>query len=135
MINCLRCLPRQPDVKLSKTSDGKWTCKLQGVDIYDPLESTVRSTDAARVAAWFLDEDFDGRCFCITQAFFPKQGAWDSIARDLKSSVAADGFEAFNGTRSLPFGAGKHRRIAVKVIDPRGNEVMTIQTLTRSEPL
>ena len=125
----------QPDVKLSKTSDGKWTCKLQGVDIYDPLESTVRSTDAARVAAWFLDEDFDGRCFCITQAFFPKQGAWDSIARDLKSSVAADGFEAFNGTRSLPFGAGKHRRIAVKVIDPRGNEVMTIQTLTRSEPL
>ena len=119
----------QPDITLSNTPDDRWVCELRGVDIYDPVTSIVQSTDASRVAAWFLDEDFDGRCFCITQACFPKQGAWENIARDLKSGVAADGFAAFDGTRSLPFSAGKHGRIAVKVIDPRGNEVMTIRSL------
>ena len=121
----------QPDIVLSQAPDKRWVCELQGVDIYDPVTSIVRSTDAGRVAAWFLDGDFDGRCFCITQAFFPKQGAWKAIARDLKSTAAADGFATFDGTSSLPFRAGKHQRIAVKVIDPRGNEVMTIRSLDR----
>lgn len=121
----------QPDIALSKAPADNWVCELLGVDTYDPVTSIVHSTGANRVAAWFLDEDFDGRCFCITQAFFPKQKAWSDIARDLKSTVAADGLAAFDGTRSLPFLAGKHRRIAVKVIDPRGNEVMTIRSLDR----
>ena len=121
----------QPDIVLSEALDDHWVCELRGVDIYDPVTSIVRSTDAGKVAAWFLDGDFDGRCFCITQAFFPRQGAWDGIARDLKSTAAAEGFATLDGTSSLPFRAGKHRRIAVKVIDPRGNEVMTIRTLDR----
>ena len=108
-------------------------CTLRGVDIYDPLAGTNVSTDAAKVAAWFLDTDFDGRCFCATQAFFPDQEAWDNIARDLKSSVAADRFASFDGTQSLPFRAGKYDRIAVKVIDLRGNEVMTLKPLNSSE--
>ena len=123
----------QPDVRLRRHSEGEWVCELRGVDIYDPVKSTVQQTEAAKVAAWFLDEDFDGRCFCITQAFFPNQGAWEKIARDLQSATAAEAFTAFDATRSLPFHAGTHRRIAVKVIDPRGNEVMTIKPLDQLE--
>jgi adenine-specific DNA-methyltransferase len=118
----------QPDIQLTRTKEG-WVCKLVGVDIYDPLTNTVRSTGAAKVAAWFLDRDFDGRCFCITQAFFPDRDAWDKIANALKSRADEEAFAKLAGTESIPFEAGRHRRIAVKVIDPRGNEVMAIKPL------
>ena len=81
------------------------------------------------MAAWFLDSDYDGRCFCITQAFFPDQDAWEKIAKALGSSADAEAFEKFSGTESLPFKLGKHKRIAVKVIDPRGNEVTAVRQL------
>jgi adenine-specific DNA-methyltransferase len=118
----------QPEVKVKETKEG-WVCTLKGVDIYNPVENTVRSSGADKVAAWFLDSDFDGRCFCITQAFFPDQNAWDKIAKALGSSADPEAFAALKGTVSLPFSKGKYSRIAVKVIDPRGNEVMAVRKL------
>ncbi len=114
-----------PRVSLSHKK-GEYTVTMEGVDIYDPVTNTIRATDADKVAAWFLDSDYDGRTFCITQAFFPDSSAWDKLARALKTMVDPERFEAFSGTRSLPFEAGEHQRIAVKVIDPRGNEVMRV---------
>lgn len=119
----------EPDIEVKKVKDGEYLCTLLGVDIYDPVTNVVRSSGAEKVAAWFLDQDFDGRCFCVTQAFFPDQDAWEKIAKALGSSADLDAFEAFKGTTSLPFKAGKHRRIAVKVVDPRGNEVMALRSL------
>lgn len=118
----------QPDVEVDRSGED-WVVELKGVDIYDPVANTVRSTGADKVAAWFLDQDFDGRTFCITQAFFPDQDAWEKLAKALKGSADPEAFEAFKGTKSLPFSAGKHNRVAVKVIDPRGNEVMSIRKL------
>ena len=118
----------QPDIKVKHTKDG-WVCELEGVVIYNPADNTIRSANADKVAAWFLDSDYDGRCFCATQAFFPDRDAWEKIAKALGSQADAEAFEAFNGTKSLPFEKGKHARIAVKVIDPRGNEVMAIRRL------
>ena len=66
---------------------------------------------------------------CITQAFFPRQDAWEKIARALGSAADADAFATFGGTTSLPFKPGRHKRVAVKVIDPRGNEVMAVRRL------
>jgi adenine-specific DNA-methyltransferase len=115
-----------PKTKPAEASNPEWIVEMEGVDIYDPVTNTVQATDAGKVAAWFLDSDYDGRTFCITQAFFPDASAWEKLARALKSVVDADRFAAFSGTRSLPFAAGEHQRIAVKVIDPRGNEVMRV---------
>jgi adenine-specific DNA-methyltransferase len=119
----------QPEVEVRPAGDGQFVVTLEGVDVYDPIENVVRSTGADKVAAWFLDSDYDSRCFCITQAFFPRQDAWEKIAKALGESADAEAFAAFAGTTSLPFRAGKHRRIAVKVIDPRGNEVMAVRSL------
>jgi adenine-specific DNA-methyltransferase len=119
----------QPEVRVEKDDEDEWSCTLAGVDIYDPVENTIRSTGADKVAAWFLDSDYDGRCFCTTQAFFPDQDAWDRIAKALGASADSEPFRSFKGTTSLPFKAGKHRRIAVKVIDPRGNEVMAVRSI------
>ncbi len=106
-----------------------YTVKMEGVDIYDPVNNAVLDTGASKVAAWFVDGDYDGRTFCITQAFFPDRSAWEKLSRALKGVVDEDRFEAFSGTVSLPFAAGKHRTVAVKVIDPRGNEVMRVHAL------
>ncbi len=115
-----------PEIEVKPAKGGMHTVTLKGVDIYDPVENTVRSTGASKVAAWFLDSDFDNRCFCTTQAFFPNQDAWAKIAKALGSAGNEEAFATFKGTVSLPFEAGEHKRVAVKVIDPRGNEVMTV---------
>lgn len=99
---------------------------MEGVDIYDPVGNVVIPTGAEKVAAWFLDSDYDGKTFCITQAFFPDAKAWEKLSKALTGVVDADRFAAFAGTKSLPFPVGKYRRAAVKVIDPRGNEVMKV---------
>ncbi|MBL4844233.1 MAG: hypothetical protein JKY65_01795 [Planctomycetes bacterium] len=119
----------QPEVILTQAGDGCWTCDLAGVDIYDPVNNIVRSTGAEKVAAWFLDTDYDGRCFCISQAFFPDKTAWEKIAKALGLDTDAEPFSSYSSTTSLPFRGGESRKIAVKVIDPRGNEVMTVRKL------
>ena len=118
-----------PRTELEMTDNGEYIVKMEGVDIYDPVENKNYSANADRVAAWFLDTDYDGRTFCITQAFFPDKTAWSKIARALKGVIDEERFEKFSGTESLPFPAGEHARAAVKVIDPRGNEVMRIHDL------
>ena len=102
---------------------------MEGVDVYNPVDNMVTSEGADKVAAWFIDSDYDGRTFCITQAFFPDKKAWNKIDRALKGVIDPESFENFSGTTSLPFPAGEHQRVAVKVIDPRGNEVMRVLNL------
>ncbi|HXG64522.1 MAG TPA: hypothetical protein VNO70_05405, partial [Blastocatellia bacterium] len=118
-----------PRTALRTTGDGLYVIEMQGVDIYNPVDNTLLPTSADKVAAWFLDSDYDGRTFCITQAFFPDKSAWEKLARALKGVVDEDLFAAFSGTVSLPFPAGQYKRAAVKVIDPRGNEVMRVHRL------
>ncbi len=119
----------EPRTRLERAEDGEYIVVMEGVDVYNPVDNMVTSEGSDRVAAWFIDSDYDGRTFCITQAFFPDKKAWSKIARALKGVIDEERFENFSGTTSLPFPAGEHQRVAVKVIDPRGNEVMRVHTL------
>lgn len=118
-----------PRMALNTNTDGMFRVTLEGVDIYNPVENTILATNVDKVAAWFVDSDYDGRTFCITQAFFPDKSAWEKLAKALKSVIDEGAFDALSGTISLPFVAGPHKRVAVKVIDPRGNEVMRVMRL------
>ena len=118
-----------PRTALQKTDNGEYIVKMEGVDIYNPVDNTVSSAGADKVAAWFVDADYDSRTFCITQAFFPDKSAWDKIARALKGVIDEDRFEQFSGTESFPFPVGEHACVAIKIIDPRGNEVMRVHNL------
>jgi adenine-specific DNA-methyltransferase len=113
---------------------GELVVHMDGVDLYDPVANALQATSAGKVAAWFLDTDYDGKVFCICQAFFPDKTAWEKLARALKTSVSEGAFEALSGTTSLPFKPGPRQCVAVKVIDPRGNEVMRVHRLDGKYP-
>lgn len=122
----------EPDARLHR-SGSDFTVELMGMDVYDPATGEVSSSGTDGVAAWFLDTDYDRRSFLVSQAFFPgaSGGAdpWARLGRALRGWVDPDAFEALRGTTSLPFAAGQHGRVAVKVIDFRGNEAIKIVDL------
>lgn len=115
----------QPRIRIVGKGD-ELIAHMDGVDIYDPVKNSLEGTKADKVAAWFLDTDYDGRTFHICQAFFPDKSAWEKLARALGSTVEESVWATFIGTASLPFKPGQHGRVAIKVIDPRGNEVMAV---------
>ncbi|MBA7607857.1 hypothetical protein ES703_15026 [subsurface metagenome] len=120
----------QPDVAVTPQKDDTYVVELRGVDIYDPIKGEVKSTSGENVAAWFLDTDYDGATFHISQAFFPGDAkAWKRLERALKAQIDEETFQQMRSTESFPFKAGEHKRIAAKVIDFRGNEVMRIEKL------
>ena len=122
----------QPRSTLTEAKDGTCTVTVEGVDIYDPVKNSIEATSASKVAAWFLDTDYDGKVFCICQAFFPDKSAWEKLNRALKGSIEEGAFEALSGTTSIPFKIGERKTVAVKVIDPRGNEVMKVHRIGRA---
>ena len=121
---------------LTPQDDGDCVVEVEGMDVYDPVSNALYPSDRTRIAAWFLDTDYDGRTFCICQAFFPDKAKWDKLARALGNVGAVEpaAFEALSGFRSLPFarparlGEGETWKVAVKVIDPRGNEGLRVLT-------
>ena len=119
----------QPRTRLAAAGGGEWQVHMEGVDIYDPVKNSIEATNAGKVAAWFVDTDYDGKVFCICQAFFPDKSAWEKLARALKGSIEEGAFDKLSGTISLPFKPGERQTVAVKVIDPRGNEVMRVHRL------
>ena len=123
-----------------RLADGQWTLEMQGMDVYDPINNALHPTSRDRIAAWFVDTDYDGRSFCICQAFFPDRKKWDKLARALgdKGVVDESRFDELTGFESLPFAPppklppGQPWRVAVKVIDPRGNEGLRVVTMPTS---
>ncbi|MCY4386688.1 MAG: site-specific DNA-methyltransferase [Desulfurellaceae bacterium] len=123
----------QPDVELEKITEGddqgKCRVSVLGFDYYNTKTGGVESGGADKIAMWLLDPDYDGRSLFPRQVFFPMADAkdgWAKLARNLKAEIDEDLIEAYRGTVSLPFAAGEHRRIAVKIIDDRGIESLKI---------
>ena len=120
----------------TRQDDGHYVVEVEGMDVYDPAANEILPTDKERIAAWFVDTDYDGRTFCICQAFFPDKGQWKKLAKALGGAGLVDegAFDALSGLRSVPFprpsrlGPGERWRVAVKVIDPRGNEGLRVLT-------
>lgn len=118
----------------TKQPDGEYRVEVEGMDVYDPVSNSLFPTDKERIAAWFLDTDYDGRTFCICQAFFPDKSKWGKLAKALGDTgvVEEDAFEALSGLTSLPFPRparlqkGEKWRVAIKLIDPRGNEGLRV---------
>jgi len=125
-----------PDAKVRKASkkgpEGQalYEVELRGLDLFDPQSMDTESVNGESVPCWMLDTDYDGLCFYATQVFFPKTSAWDNLQRSLRATFEDSIWEHLAGTVSEPFVLGERRRVAVKVIDERGNELMRVLDVT-----
>ncbi len=120
-----------PDVKLEESDDGLFQLSVEGVDSFDPSTGDVVSFGRTGIDAWFLDDDYDGNVFRVAQAFFPVTDAWSKLQQALKGTVDAALLEDLHGWTSMPFSAGEHGRIAVRVVAEDGNASEVIRGLGR----
>ena len=123
----------QPDVEVERIekgeNQGKFHVSVQGFDYYNTRTGNVESGGSDKIAMWMLDPDYDGRSLFPRQVFFPmssKKDGWAKLARNLKAAIDENLIEAYRGTVSLPFEAGEHGRIAIKIVDDRGIESLKI---------
>ncbi len=119
----------QPEIKVTKNEDKQYQVELLGLDVFDPITMEVTHRGGGDVPAWFLDTDYNDLCFHVSQAFFPRTSAWDNLKKALKGEYEESVWDHLSGTTSAPFEAGKHKQIAVKVIDDRGNELLVVRKL------
>ena len=123
----------QPDAVLRQIKRGedrdKWEVEVHGFDYYNTKTGQIDSGGAAQISTWLLDTDYDGRSLFPRQVFFPMVGerdGWAKLARNLNAEIDEEAIEAYRGTVSLPFELGKHKRVAIKIIDDRGIESLKI---------
>ena len=119
----------EPRTKVEMSEDDEYIVVMEGVDVYNPVDNMVTSEGGDRVAAWFIDSDYDGRTFCITQAFFPDKKAWSKIARALKGVIDAERFRELQRHDLLAVSGGRTSTRRRQSHRPRGNEVMRVHNL------
>ncbi len=122
-----------PDVELQtagKRDDGTPLHRvvIKGLDIFRPDTMETDEIKAENLPCWMLDTNYNGMAFLASQIFFPKTSAWDNLQKSLKGQFADSVWEHLAGTVSEPFVLGDKRRIAVKAIDERGNELMVVKS-------
>lgn len=121
-----------PEVKLirqkskAKSGEHQYHVTLLGLDVFDPVSMEVDHKSGNDVPAWFLDVNYNGLCFHVSQAFFPRTGAWESLKKALKGEYSETVWDHLAGNESAPFEVSKGQQVAVKVIDDRGNELMVV---------
>ena len=122
-----------PDVRVERAADGDYRVALLGLDVFDPVAMDSDHREGADVPAWFLDTDYNGLCFHVCQAFFPRTAAWTALRRSLRGEFDESVWPHLSGTVSAPFRAGEHGEVAVKAVDDRGNELMVVKRLSEAE--
>ncbi len=101
--------------------------RLNGVDIFDPRTGKVRSDSADGIACWFIDTDYDGESFFVRHAYFLGQGdPYKSLRTTLRAEIDSEAWETLKSDTSRPFPRPRSGRIAVKVINHLGDEVMKV---------
>lgn len=117
----------EPDIQIDKRDDGMFQVKIHGVDIFDPRTGEVRSDDAGGIACWFLDTDYNEESFFVRHAYFlGANDPYKSLKTTLKAEIDPEAWASLNSDTSRPFERPKSGRIAVKVINHLGDEVMKV---------
>ena len=115
----------EPDIDIVDHKDGTLSVKLLGVDVYDPKQGLVHSDTPDDIACWFIDTAYTGEAFFVRHAYFTgADEPYKQLQRALNSEIDEEMWEALYRTESLPFPKPETGKIAVKVINHYGDEVM-----------
>ena len=115
----------EPDIDIVDNKDGTLSVKLLGVDVYDPVKGLLRSETPEDIACWFIDTAYNGEAFFVRHAYFTGENEpYKQLQKALKAEINEEAWEALYRTESLPFAKPESGKIAVKVINHYGDEVM-----------
>jgi adenine-specific DNA-methyltransferase len=121
----------EPDVKL-ETTDGKVVVTIRGVDVFDPSSGAVRTGGTDDIACWLIDTDYDGQSFFVRHAYFlyggkdTKEGPYEKLKKALRAEIDEGEWSRLYSATSQPFDAPQSGKIAVKVINHFGDEVLKV---------
>ncbi|HRC67107.1 MAG TPA: hypothetical protein PK976_04135, partial [Bacteroidales bacterium] len=117
----------EPDVDVKTLPDGQLTVTIKGVDIYDPTTGEIRSSSTDDIACWFIDSNYNGESFFVRHAYFTgADQPYDKLKRALRAEVDESAWSALYSTTSYPFEKPQTGKIAVKVINHYGDEVLKV---------
>lgn len=117
----------EPDITLLPQDDGKVSVKVNGVDVFKPQTGEVISDGADGIACWFIDTDYNEESFFVRHAYFlGANDPYSALKTTLKAEIDREAWETLNSDTSRPFEKPKSGRIAVKVINHLGDEVMKV---------
>jgi adenine-specific DNA-methyltransferase len=117
----------EPDIDILKCAGGQVQVKVNGVDVFHPNTGEVRSDGADGIACWFIDTDYNEESFFVRHAYFlGANDPYKSLKTTLRAEVNEEAWATLNSDTSRPFDKPKSGRIAVKVINHLGDEVMKV---------
>jgi len=120
----------EPDIEVRTVGDGQVTVEVRGLDVYDPTTGVLRSSSVDDIAAWFLDTDYDGDAFFVRHAYFTgADDPYDKLRRALRADISDEAWATVNSNVSRPFPRPSTGKVAVKVINHYGDEVMKVFSL------
>jgi len=120
----------EPDVEINKQKDGRIVAEIKGVDVYDPTTGQIRSASTDDIACWFIDTDYNGESFFVRHAYFTgADEPYDKLKRALRAEIDEAAWSSLYSTTSRPFAKPESGRIAVKVINHYGDEVLKVYDL------
>ncbi len=117
----------EPDIDLLPADHGQLRVKVNGVDVFKPQTGKIESSNTDEIACWFIDTDYNEESFFVRHAYF--LGAADpykTLKNTLKAEINPEAWETIYSDTSRPFNKPKSGRIAVKVINHLGDEVMKV---------
>ncbi len=117
----------EPDIAITPQPDGRLVVTIRGLDIYDPTSGEIRASSVDDLACWFLDTAYDGESFFVRHAYFTGAGdPYGKLQRALRAEIDAAAWASLYATTSRPFARPPGGRIAVKVINHYGDEVLKV---------
>lgn len=117
----------EPDIDILDADGDKIQVKVNGVDVFHPNTGEVRSDGAEGIACWFIDTDYNEESFFVRHAYFlGANDPYKALKTTLKAEINEEAWSTLNSDTSRPFDKPKSGRIAVKVINHLGDEVMKV---------
>jgi adenine-specific DNA-methyltransferase len=117
----------EPDITIELGSDGRITVEIHGLDVYDPTTGEIRSRSTDQIACWFIDTDYNGESFFVRQAYFTgADEPYEKLKRALRAEIDEAAWAALYSTKSQPFETPASGKIAIKVINHYGDEVLKV---------
>ena len=117
----------EPDIDILNAGSDQVQVKVNGVDVFHPNTGEVRSDGAEGIALWFIDTDYNEESFFVRHAYFlGASDPYSSLKTTLKAEINEEAWATLNSDTSRPFDKPKSGRIAVKVINHLGDEVMKV---------